>query len=94
MGNDLQDLERMRDLGIDYVVNSAASMGPDQATRRMRSFAYGMASSLALLSGERQTSEFLYIMADHFAVHGLSPDDFEKIGNKIKESAMRGKPKA
>ncbi len=94
MGDDLKDLEQMRDLGINYVIDAAAEMGVHKATKRMRSFAYGMASSLAILSGERTTSEFLYLMADHFAVHGLSPDDFEKIGNEIKEASMRGKPRA
>lgn len=91
MNADLSELEHMRDLGIRYVIDTVGSAGVDEGTRLMRSFAYGMASSLAILNGERATSEFLYLMADHFAVHGLSPSDFHDIGELIKQSARNEK---
>ena len=84
MSTDTEELEHMRDLGINYVLDTAADLGLDSATRMMRSFAYGMASSLAIMNGERATSEFLYLMADHFAVHGMSKDDYDHITALIK----------
>lgn len=90
MPQDITELEHMRDLGINYVIDTVTNCGVDEGIKLMRSFAFGMCSSLGVISGDKATAEFLYLMADHFAVHGMSAEQFESIGNKIKESATRG----
>lgn len=89
MPTDTDDLEHMRDLGINYVLDTVSDLGVDSATKMMRAFCYGMASSLAILNGERPISEFLYLMADHFAVHGMSNEDYERIGQLIKTANQK-----
>lgn len=89
MSADTEELEHMRDLGINYVLDTVSDLGVDSATKMMSSFCYGMASSLAILNGERPTSEFLYLMADHFAVHGMSNEDYERIGKLIKTAGTK-----
>lgn len=95
MGNDATVLRKMmRELGAEHAASMATRFGSEQATNAIYSYILGEACGLAVLNGDRATADFLYKIADHFAVNGVSAEEFERIGEHIKCAAKKaGKSK-
>lgn len=91
MGNDQSILRKtMRELGAEHTAGMATRFGTEAATNAIYSYMIGEANGLAVLNGNEKTADFLYKLADHYAVDGVSAEEFERIGNHIKAAAIRG----